>query len=102
MSKIVRPAVATAAAMLCVLLSPEPAAAAGAGEVAHNFLGIGHKVATLAYGPVIALGGVFFLVNRRYTELAVYFIAALFVGALVYSPDAIASAARAIGREVFG
>jgi hypothetical protein len=44
--------------------------------------------------------GLVFLFNRRFTDLAMFFLAAILVGWLVFSPDQVANAARAIGQRV--
>jgi hypothetical protein len=41
-------------------------------------------------------------VNRRYSELMVFLLAAVVVAWMVFSPDEIASAARAIGQKILG
>ena len=43
-----------------------------------------------------------FLVNRRYTELAVFLFAAVVVAWMVFAPGEIAQAAEAIGKQIFG
>lgn len=80
-------------------LAPE-ALAAGGNDVAHN-LGseVRHWAASL-YGGVIAIVGLVFLVNRKFTDLAVFLLAAILVGWLVFSPDQVAAAARAIGDRI--
>jgi hypothetical protein len=40
------------------------------------------------------------LINRRYSELMMWVLAAVVVAWLVFSPDQVASAARAIGEKV--
>ena len=49
---------------------------------------------------LLAIVGLVFLLNRRFTDLAVFFVAAILVGWLVFSPDQVADAARAIGERV--
>ena len=48
----------------------------------------------------IAIVGLVFLINRKFTDLAVFFVAAILVGWLVFSPDQVADAARAIGDRI--
>jgi hypothetical protein len=43
-----------------------------------------------------------FLVNRRYTELAVFLFAAIVVAWMVFASADIAKAAEAIGKQIFG
>ena len=93
----------TLATALCVaalaLALPAQALAAG-NDVGHNLASVLRRYAGEVYGGIVAVVGLVFLVNRRLTELAVYFVAAVMVGWLVFSPDQVASAARAIGDQV--
>jgi hypothetical protein len=50
---------------------------------------------------LIAVLGLGFLINRRYAELATFLLAAVVVAWLVFSPDDVAHAARAIGNQIF-
>jgi hypothetical protein len=43
-----------------------------------------------------------FLLNRRYTELAVFLFAAIVVAWMVFASSAIATAAETIGHQIFG
>lgn len=52
------------------------------------------------YGGIVAIVALVFLINRRYTELGLFLIAAVVVGWMVFSPDQIAQAARDIGDEI--
>jgi hypothetical protein len=83
---------------LALFLAP-PALAAG-NDVALNLGGLLRKYAGEVYGGLVALFALPFLLNRRFTELAMYFLAAIMVGWLVFSPDQVANAARAIGNQV--
>lgn len=84
-----------------VMLSPTEALAAG-NDVGRNLGGLLKGYASQIYGGVVAIVGLVFLVNRRYTELAMFILAAVMVAWLVFSPDQIADAAKAIGKQVFG
>lgn len=84
-----------------VALSPAQALAAG-NDVGRNLGGLLRGYAGQIYGGVVAIVGLVFLVNRRYTELAMFILAAVMVAWLVFSPDQIADAAKAIGKQVFG
>lgn len=95
-----RPALLLAAAAMLALLV-EPAAAQAAGnDVARNIGSLLRHYASQIYGGVIAIVGLVFLLNRKFTDLAVFFVAAVLVGWLVFSPDQVADAARAIGQRV--
>lgn len=99
-----RAAVLLAAAALCgvllVAVAFPPAALAAGNDVGHNLGALLRQYAGEVYGGIVAVVGLVFLINRRYTELALFFVAAILVGWLVFSPDQIANAARAIGDRV--
>jgi hypothetical protein len=75
-------------------------ALAGGNDVAHNLGSTARHYAGEIYGGILAVVGLVFLLNRRYTELGLFFLAAIAVGWLVFSPDQIANAARAIGQHI--
>lgn len=81
------------------LVAPTAALAAG-NDVGHNIGSLLRHYAGEIYGGIVAVVGLVFLINRRYTELGLFFIAAIMVGWLVFSPDQIADAARAIGQRI--
>lgn len=92
-----------AAAALCLAaaaLAVPPDALAAGNDVGHNLGSLLRRYAGEVYGGIVAVVGLVFPVNRRLTELAVYFVAAVLVGWLVFSPDQVANAARAIGKQV--
>ncbi|MBK5218680.1 MAG: hypothetical protein JJE35_02665 [Thermoleophilia bacterium] len=84
---------------LVLLVAPAAAQAAG-NDVGRNLGSLLRDYAGQIYGGIIAVVGLVFLLNRKFTELAMYFLAAILVGWLVFSPDQVADAARAIGRRV--
>jgi hypothetical protein len=86
---------------LLLLLAPGALAQSG-NDVAKNLGDLLRGYAAQFYGGVIAIVSLIFLINRRYVELMTFLIAAVVVGWMVFSPDAIAKAARAIGRQVLG
>ena len=88
-----------AAATLALLVAPADALAAG-NDVGRNIGQLLRHYASQIYGGVIAIVGLVFLLNRKFTDLAVFFVAAVLVGWLVFSPDQVADAARAIGQRV--
>lgn len=86
---------------VAVALLVEPAAALAAGnDVGRNIGQLLRHYASQIYGGIIAIVGLVFLLNRKFTDLAVFFVAAVLVGWLVFSPDQVADAARAIGQRV--
>ncbi|MGN6588351.1 MAG: hypothetical protein ACTHKT_12925 [Solirubrobacterales bacterium] len=80
-------------------LAPD-ALAAGGNDVGRNIGSTLRHYASQIYGGVIAIVGLIFLVNRKFTDLAVFLLAAILVGWLVFSPDQVANAARAIGDRI--
>ena len=100
MSRRARLAVLLAiAAVMALLIVPASALAAG-NDVAHNLASLLRKYAGEIYTGVVAIVGLLFLFNRKYTDLVVFFGAAIVVGWLVFAPDQVASMARAIGERV--
>ena len=85
-------------APLALLLAPSALAAGN--DVGRNLGTLLRQYAGQLYGGIVAVVGLVFLFNRRFTELAMYFLAAILVGWLVFSPDQVADAARAIGQKV--
>lgn len=88
-----------AAAVLVLMVEPAFALAAG-NDVGRNIGQLLRHYASQIYGGIIAIVGLVFLLNRKFTDLAVFFVAAVLVGWLVFSPDQVADAARAIGQRV--
>ena len=83
------------------LVAGSPAMASG-NDIGLNFGHTLERWAGEAYGGVVALFALPFLFTRRYTELGLYFVAAIVVGWFVFSPDSVANAARAIAGQVLG
>ena len=92
-------ALALVAALATALLLA-PAALAAGNDVGHNLGSLLRKYASEIYGGIVAVVGLVFLLNRRLQELALFFVAAVLVGWLVFSPDQVANAARLIGRQI--
>lgn len=99
MSRRARLALLFASVAFALLMEPAAALAAG-NDVGHNIGSLLRHYASQIYGGVIAIVGLVFLLNRKFTDLAVFFVAAVLVGWLVFSPDQVADAARAIGQRV--
>lgn len=83
-----------------LLLAPAAALAANGNDVGHNIGSTLRHYAGEVYGGIIAIVGLVFLLNRKFTDLAVFFAAAVLVGWLVFSPDQVAEAARLIGQRI--
>ena len=91
----------TSAALAVITLMLAPAAALAAGnDVGHNIGSLLRQYAGEVYGGIVAIVGLVFLINRKFTDLAMFFLAAIMVGWLVFSPGQVADAARAIGQRV--
>ena len=86
------------ALVMALLLAP--AAWSAGNDVGRNLGSLLRGYAGQIYGGIVAIVGLVFLLNRRLTELAIYFVAAIMVGWLVFSPDQVADLARAIGQRV--
>lgn len=85
---------------LALTLAAAPAAFAAGNDIGHNLGSLLRRYAGQIYGGIIAIVGLVFLLNRRFTDLATFFLAAILVGWLVFSPDQVADAARAIAKQV--
>ena len=99
MSRRLRLAASAALAAIALMLAPAAALAAG-NDVGHNIGSLLRQYAGEVYGGIVAVVGLVFLVNRKFTDLAMFFLAAILVGWLVFSPDQVANAAKAIGQRV--
>lgn len=99
MSRRLRLAASAVLAAIALMLAPAAALAAG-NDVGHNIGSLLRQYAGEVYGGIVAVVGLVFLVNRKFTELAMFFLAAIMVGWLVFSPDQVANAAKAIGQRV--
>jgi hypothetical protein len=87
---------------VCTLaLLPAEAFASG-NDVGQNVADLLKGYAGDLYGGIVAVISLVFLLNRRYTELAVFLFAAIVVAWMVFAPSEIASAAEGIGKQVFG
>lgn len=80
---------------------PESALAAG-NDVAKNLGDLLKGYAGEVYGGIVAVISLMFLLNRRYTELVVFLVAAIVVAWMVFAPGEIATAAEGIGKQIFG
>ena len=89
------------AAAAAELLFAAAAWAASGNDVGENLSHVLRHFAGQLYAGVIAVVSLGFLINRRYAELATFLLAAVVVAWLVFSPDDVAHAARAIGNQIF-
>lgn len=89
--------------LLVVLLLAFPSAAFASGnDVGQNIAGLLKGYASELYGGIVAIVSLMFLVNRRYTEQAVFLFASIVVAWMVFASSDIATAAQAIGKQIFG
>jgi peptidoglycan/LPS O-acetylase OafA/YrhL len=91
-----------AVALVTLLLFPAAALAAEKIDVGQNVANLLKGYATELYGGIVAVVSLMFLVNRRYTELAVFLCASIVVAWMVFASSEIATAAEAIGKQIFG
>jgi peptidoglycan/LPS O-acetylase OafA/YrhL len=84
------------------LLAFPAAAFASGNNVGQNVASLLKGYASELYGGIVAVASLMFLVNRRYTELTVFLFAAIVVAWMVFASADIATAAEAIGKQIFG
>jgi peptidoglycan/LPS O-acetylase OafA/YrhL len=89
-------------AVAALLVFPAAALAAEKIDVGQNIANLLKGYATELYGGIVGVVSLVFLVNRRYTELAVFLCAAIVVAWMVFASSEIATAAEAIGQPIFG
>jgi hypothetical protein len=87
------------AAAIVALVAPA-AALAGGNSIGGNLAGLLREYAGELYTGIVAIFALFFLVNRRFTELMMFFVAAIVVGWFVFAPGQVAEAAKAIAHQV--
>ncbi|OJU79681.1 MAG: hypothetical protein BGO11_18465 [Solirubrobacterales bacterium 70-9] len=93
-------ALTAAIVVAATLLVPAAALAAGGNSVGSNLSGLLREYAGELYTGIVAIFALFFLVNRRFTELMMFFVAAIVVGWFVFAPGQVADAAKAIANQV--
>ena len=92
--------------LVCVLVAaivlavPSVALAAGGNDLGSNLSSLARHYAGELYTGIVALVALVFLINRKFTELVIFFCAAIVVGWLVFAPGRVADAARAIAKQV--
>jgi hypothetical protein len=98
-----RLAVTIASALLAAamaLIVPGHAIAAAGNSVGSNLASLLREYAGELYTGIVAIFALVFLMNRRFTELLMFFCAAIVVGWLVFAPGQVADAAKAIAHQV--
>jgi hypothetical protein len=106
LARLDRRAALTAAAVLGVavllLFVPDAALAQGGGnDVGKNFGDLLQKYATQIYLGIVAIVSLIFLINRAYSQLGIFVIAAVVVGMLVVSPDSFQALAKDTANALF-
>lgn len=89
-------------AICALMMFPVAALAASGTNVGQNVANLLKGYATELYGGIVGVVSLMFLVNRRYTELATFLFAAIVVAWMVFASADIATAAEAIGKQIFG
>ncbi len=87
---------------ICALVLFPAGALASGNDVGANVAKLLKGYASELYGGIVAVASLMFLVNRRYTELAVFLFAAIVVAWMVFASSEIATAAESIGKQIFG
>jgi hypothetical protein len=83
-----------------LLLAPAVALAATGNEVGQNLGSLLRSTAGALYSGIVAIFSLGFLINRNFTALVIFFVAAIVVGWLVFAPNEVAEAAKAIAGRV--
>ena len=83
-----------------LLLAPAAALAAGGNSVGSNLAGLLREYAGELYTGIVSIFALYFLTNRRFTELMMFFCAAIVVGWFVFAPGEVAAAAKAVAGQV--
>jgi len=91
---------AIAVAIVAASVVFAPTALAAGNDVGQNLGSLLRQYAGEIYAGVVAIVSLVFLINRRYTELGMFLVAAVVVGWMVFSPDQVAQTARAIGKQI--
>lgn len=101
-SQAIRRCVATGLLAVFLLVLLPSAALASGNDVGANVGNLLKHYASEVYGGIVAVISLVFLLNRRYTELAVFLFAAVVVAWMVFASSQIGHAAEAIGHQIFG
>ena len=86
---------AAAATVLLTVMAPDALAASGA-SIGTNLGNLLAAWARSLFSGVVALVSVVFLVNRRYTDLALFVAASVLVGGLIFAAPTVANVIRSI------
>lgn len=86
--------------LLLLLFAPDAFAAAG-DNVGKNFGDLLKKYAGEIYVGIIAIVGLIFLINKAYSQLGIFLIAAVVVGMLVVAPEDFKNLAKSTADTLF-
>ncbi len=86
---------------ITLLLTFAPDALAAGNDVGKNFGDLLKKYAGEVYVGIIAIVSIIFLLNRAYTQLGLFMVAAVAVGILVFSPGSIANLSKDTAHTLF-
>jgi fumarate reductase subunit D len=89
-----------AVAMIVAALAIPAVASADGNSLGTNLDTFLRGFAGKLYTGGLAVVSLWFLMNRRFTELAMFFCVAIVVGWFVFAPDQVANAARSIAHQV--
>jgi len=100
MGKFVKTATVTVASW--ALLAPAALAQGDGEKVGENIGNLLGGWAKSLYVGIAAVVALLFLLNRRFTDLAVFMVAAVLVGGFVMAPNDVASTVRDIWQTITG
>jgi hypothetical protein len=100
MGKFVKTATVTVASW--ALLAPAALAQGDGEKVGENIGNLLGGWAKSLYVGIAAVVALLFLLNRRFTDLAVFMVAAVLVGGFVLAPNDVASTVRDIWQTITG
>jgi len=100
MGKFVKTAIVTVASW--ALLAPAALAQGDGEKVGENIGNLLGGWAKSLYVGIAAVVALLFLLNRRFTDLAVFMVAAVLVGGFVMAPNDVASTVRDIWQTITG
>ena len=93
---------ASVAVLSWVLLAPAALAQGDGERVGENIGNLLGGWAKSLYVGIAAVVALLFLLNRRFTDLAVFMVAAVLVGGFVMAPNDVASTVRDIWQTITG
>ena len=89
-----------ATALIAGLILTATADAATGEQIGKNFGDLLQSIAKACYVGVCALVALLFILNRRYTDLAIFCVAAIIVGGFVLAPGAVNESVRGFWQSL--